>query len=103
MTRMMVMTFCGSERFDASDHKRHESAKIMTVPLIVFAVLSTIGGFIGVPIAMSSLFTDKDINVIEHILEPAIAHLPIITDHGHLSEERLLAAGSVVIALIGIG
>jgi len=103
MTRMMVMTFWGTERFDASHHKPHESPKIMTVPLIVLAVLSTIGGFIGVPVAMSSLFTDKDINVIEHILEPAIAHVPVITDHAHLREERLLAVGSVVIALIGIG
>jgi len=103
MTRMMVMTFWGSERFDKAHHHPHESPKIMTVPLIVLAILSTIGGFIGVPYAMSSLFTDKDINVIEHTLEPVIAHLPIITDHAHLSEERLLALISVAIAMLGIG
>jgi NADH-quinone oxidoreductase subunit L len=97
---MMVMTFWGTERFDAAHHHPHESPKIMTIPLIVLAVLSTIGGFIGVPYA----FVNRDINVIEHTLEPAIAHLaPVVIDHSHLSEERLLAFGSVVIALIGIG
>ena len=45
----------------------------MTVPLIVLAVLSTVGGFIGVPYALSSVFTDKDVNVIEHTLDPVVA------------------------------
>jgi NADH-quinone oxidoreductase subunit L len=99
MTRMMVMTFWGSERFDVAHHHPHESPKIMTIPLIVLAVLSTIGGFIGIPYA----FVNRDINVIDHTLEPVIAHLPVFTDHSHLTEERLLALGSVVIALIGIG
>jgi NADH-quinone oxidoreductase subunit L len=100
MTRMMVMTFFGKERFDASHHHPHESPKIMTVPLIVLAVLSTVGGFIGIPYA----FANADINVIEHTLEPVIAHLgPLVVDHSHVNEERLLALGSVVIAIIGIG
>ena len=69
MTRMMVMTFWGKERFrethDSKHRSRmhhhgpvepHESPWLMTVPLIVLAVLSTVGGFIGVPYALS-LFT----------------------------------------------
>ncbi|HKR23019.1 MAG TPA: NADH-quinone oxidoreductase subunit L, partial [Pyrinomonadaceae bacterium] len=80
MTRMMVMTFWGKERFDHSHVHPHESPKSMTIPLIVLAVLSTVGGFIGVPYAMSSLVTDKDINVIEHTLEPAIAHTPSLQE-----------------------
>jgi NADH-quinone oxidoreductase subunit L len=48
----------------------------MTVPLIVLAVLSTVGGFIGVPYALSSVFSHNDLNVIERTLEPAIAKLP---------------------------
>ena len=70
MTRMMVMTFWGKERFretarrsactKATDssrtpctvHEPHESPWIMTVPLIVLAVLSTVGGLIGVPYAL---------------------------------------------------
>jgi NADH-quinone oxidoreductase subunit L len=144
MTRMMIMTFWGEERFrqtpaehhDAEDHhgpvEPHESPWIMTVPLIVLAVLSTIGGFIGVPYALSSVFTDKDVNVIEHALEPVVAsvpaasHTPIATHeaagegtHGapgaatsaahavhsaeEISAERILAAVSVLIGLLGIG
>ncbi len=45
----------------------------MTVPLIVLAVLSTLGGLVGVPYAMSSLVGAGDVNVFEHTLEPVIA------------------------------
>ena len=103
MTRMMVMTFYGSERFDKAHHHPHESPKTMTIPLIVLAVLSTVGGFIGVPYAMSSAFTDKDVNVIEHTLEPAVHIEHAEHSHDEIVEERLLAAGSVAIALLGIG
>jgi len=93
MTRMMVMTFWGSERFrenhgdDHGNHghhgavEPHESPWLMTVPLIVLAVLSTIGGFIGVPYALSSFVTDKNINVIEKTLEPVIAQVPTPVGH----------------------
>src|SRR5882724_2220836 len=78
MTRLMVMTFWGNERFRVaqvdnlrsedehsgkpqvnnlrhSDHTPHESPLTMTIPLIVLAVLSTVGGLVGVPYALSSL------------------------------------------------
>lgn len=75
----------------------------MTIPLIVLAVLSTIGGFIGVPYAMSSLATDKDINVIEHTLEPVV-HIEHAThSHDEIVAERTLALGSIAIAALGIG
>jgi len=127
---MMVMTFWGEERFRATppidnEHEEkdehhhapvqpHESPWTMTIPLIVLAVLSTVGGFIGVPRA----FTGRDINVIEHTLEPVVAHMPpgasdahvpIATDTEHAEEthdmsgERVLAGVSVAIALLGIG
>jgi NADH-quinone oxidoreductase subunit L len=99
MTRMMVMTFWGSERFreshsdhgDTSEatkvhddahhsdhgvHEPHESPWLMTVPLIVLAVLSTVGGFIGVPYAISSMFGGHPENYIEHTLDPVIAKTP---------------------------
>ena len=92
MTRMMVMTFWGTERFreavpvadshgaDANEHhgvhEPHESPWIMTVPLIVLAVLSTIGGLIGVPYALGSLVSEHPTNYIEETLEPVISHVP---------------------------
>src|SRR6185369_9191654 len=141
MTRMMVMTFWGKERFRETheskhqepDHHHgsgepHESPWLMTVPLIVLAVLSTVGGFIGVPYALSSAFTDKNVNVLEHTLEPVVAAVPpgahgeAVAGHGettnepapvpepaptaHSSEEttaeRLLAGLSVLVGLAGI-
>ncbi|HSE23237.1 MAG TPA: NADH-quinone oxidoreductase subunit L [Pyrinomonadaceae bacterium] len=90
MTRMMVMTFWGNERFRESHaddhdshagghhgvHEPHESPWLMTAPLVILAVLSTVGGFIGVPFAMSRLVSDRNVNVIEHTLEPVVASLP---------------------------
>ncbi|MEO7538663.1 MAG: NADH-quinone oxidoreductase subunit L, partial [Pyrinomonadaceae bacterium] len=55
------------------DFKPHESPWTMTVPLIVLAVLSTLGGLVGIPYALSSAMGKGDINVFEHTLEPIIA------------------------------
>ncbi|HSS19238.1 MAG TPA: NADH-quinone oxidoreductase subunit L [Pyrinomonadaceae bacterium] len=94
MTRMMVMTFWGKERFrephdeavhsdaaaphdnahhESHVHEPHESPWSMTVPLIVLAVLSTLGGFIGMPYALSG---GRLPNYIEQTLEPVIAKVP---------------------------
>ena len=50
MFRMMFLTFFGNFRGtpDQSSHL-HESPKSMTIPLIILAVLSAVGGFIGIP------------------------------------------------------
>jgi NADH-quinone oxidoreductase subunit L len=106
MTRMMVMTFWGEERFrktgtghheehdehaDAAHHgthEPHESPWIMTVPLIVLAVLSTIGGFIGVPYALGSLFSDHPVNYIEQTLDPVVAKLPAKGVDHHEAEQN---------------
>jgi NADH-quinone oxidoreductase subunit L len=102
MTRMMVMTFWGAERFrekhldhstaaahsdagaghddahhsDHGVHEPHESPWTMTVPLIVLAVLSTFGGLMGVPYALGSFFSDHPTNYIERTLEPVISQVP---------------------------
>ena len=43
MTRLMLMTFFSKERWEDDVHP-HESPKVMTVPLIVLAALSVLGG-----------------------------------------------------------
>ena len=43
MTRLMLMTFFTEKRW-AKDVHPHESPKVMTVPLIVLAALSVLGG-----------------------------------------------------------
>jgi NADH-quinone oxidoreductase subunit L len=50
MFRMMFLTFWGSFRgTEEQKHHLHESPASMTFPLIVLAILSIVGGFIGVP------------------------------------------------------
>ena len=157
MTRLMVMTFGGTERFrepasladadeahahDAAEHghavhEPQESGWLMTAPLIVLAVLSTVGGFIGVSYALGSLVSSHPVNYLERTLDPVLASKagehaageihwlsPPPTPHDgapaasviegtassetihsaeEVSEERLLALVSVVIALAGVG
>jgi NADH-quinone oxidoreductase subunit L len=43
MTRLMLMTFFGKKRWSEGVHP-HESPKVMTIPLIVLAALSVLGG-----------------------------------------------------------
>src|SRR6266852_1964733 len=90
MTRLMVMTFWGGERFREKQqvareqerdniHARHEpreSPMSMTIPLIVLAVLSTIGGLVGVPYAISSLAGGHPENYFEKTLSPVVSAVP---------------------------
>jgi NADH-quinone oxidoreductase subunit L len=45
MTRLMLMTFFGRQRWSEEVHP-HESPKVMTVPLMVLAALSVLGGLL---------------------------------------------------------
>ncbi|WP_291404239.1 NADH-quinone oxidoreductase subunit L [Daejeonella sp.] len=50
MFRMMYLTFSGNFRGTSDqEHHLHESPASMTIPLIVLAVLSALGGIIGIP------------------------------------------------------
>ena len=117
MFRALFMTFFGQSRVDEHvAHHVHESPKIMTVPLMVLAVLSVIGGYIGVPHVLGGA------NHIHEFLapvlgggaEPAKTHAGITLisqawasggeGAGHLAAwEFPMMVISVVIALIGIG
>jgi NADH-quinone oxidoreductase subunit L len=45
MTRLMLMTFFGKERWEDGVHP-HESPKVMTIPLMVLGALSLLGGLL---------------------------------------------------------
>jgi NADH-quinone oxidoreductase subunit L len=50
MFRLVCMTFFGNSRVDHEvEHHIHESPSVMTVPLMILATLSVIGGWVGVP------------------------------------------------------
>ncbi|HLL13726.1 MAG TPA: NADH-quinone oxidoreductase subunit L [Pyrinomonadaceae bacterium] len=65
---------------DEDDHAHHhgpvtphESPWTMTVPLVVLAILSTFGGLVGVPYALSGGAFN---NYFEHALEPVVKRAP---------------------------
>lgn len=51
MSRLFVLTFRGTERFreETHGHDPHESPWVMTVPLVVLAALSIVGGLLDLP------------------------------------------------------
>jgi len=84
---------------DSHGHGVHESSWIMLFPLVVLAILSVIGGWIGVPAALGGH------NEIEHFLEPvfgspdaAVEATTAVASHGL---ELGLAAVSVLTAALG--
>jgi NADH-quinone oxidoreductase subunit L len=117
MFRALFMTFFGESRVDEHvAHHIHESPKIMTVPLMILAVLSIIGGYIGIPHVLGGANHIHDFlaPVLGGGAEPAKAHAGITLlsqawasggeSGGHsASLEIFMMAVSVVIALIGIG
>jgi NADH-quinone oxidoreductase subunit L len=54
MFRLYTLTFTGSFRgTHDQEHHLHESPAAMTIPLIVLAILSVIGGYVGMPAVIS--------------------------------------------------
>src|SRR5216117_4006526 len=75
MFRLVFMTFFGRSRVDHEvEHHIHESPKTMTVPLMILAVLSVIGGWIGWPAVLggSNRF-QKFLNPVTHDRSPAFS------------------------------
>jgi NADH-quinone oxidoreductase subunit L len=94
MFRLLFLTFFGECRAD--EHTRehvHESPPSMTLPLVVLAVLSIVGGYVGLP---EVLGRDR----FGEFLAPVVGPVP----HGHGSHalEWALMAVSVAIGLSGI-
>jgi NADH-quinone oxidoreductase subunit L len=81
-------------------HGIHESPWIMTLPLAVLALLSVVGGWIGIPAALGGS------NRFEHFLDPVFAATaPVASavnaDQVSFGLERGLAVVSVLVALAG--
>ncbi|HUF09909.1 MAG TPA: NADH-quinone oxidoreductase subunit L [Rhodothermales bacterium] len=103
MTRVLVLTFHGKERWPHSDTIRpHESPSSMTLPLWALGVLSVVGGYVGLP----AVIGHGEYNWIHHwlgapyggpVAEPAMA------GHGvPVSIEWMLIALGGLIAIAGV-
>lgn len=49
VARMLALTFFGPPKYDASHVHPHESPPAMTTPLVLLAILSIVGGWVGLP------------------------------------------------------
>jgi NADH-quinone oxidoreductase subunit L len=87
MFRLYFLTFEGKARFGHDKHP-HESPALMTIPLMVLAVLSAIGGFIGIP----ALFSGEGGNRFENWLEPVFksASFKVATEGIYSSFDEIL-------------
>jgi NADH-quinone oxidoreductase subunit L len=99
MFRLVTLTFEGEPRFSTKknghEHLPHEAPKTMTIPLIFLAILSIVGGLVGIP----------HWSGIEHWLDPVFAPAQeklLMSDHGFDWVEILLMVISIVIAVAGI-
>jgi len=101
MFRLHFLIFNGTARFDESKLHPHESPNVMTTPLVILAILSAIGGFIGIPAIFSGEHGNIFHNWMAPIFKPAELKLVYYGTHTHF-EEILLMAISVAGALTGI-
>ncbi|HBW79400.1 MAG TPA: NADH-quinone oxidoreductase subunit L [Sphingobacterium sp.] len=94
MFRMLFMTFSGTFRgTEEQKHHLHESPKSMTVPLIVLAILSVIGGVINLPAVLGGNHWLEDF--LTPVFSEGKAIMPA-THHLEHSTEYLLMGISVV-------
>jgi NADH-quinone oxidoreductase subunit L len=108
MFRLIFLTFHGQSRVDHEvEHHIHESPKSMLIPLVILAVLSVVGGWIGIG------------GRFERFLEPVVARhyevlavspslpaqqpLETTSETSRSGNEIGLMDASVAIALAGIG
>lgn len=91
MFRLMYLTFFRDFRgTEEQKHHLHESPSLITIPLIVLAVLATIGGLINLPGS----------NWLNHYLEPILATKP--AHHALGNEDYMLMGIALTGALVGI-
>jgi NADH-quinone oxidoreductase subunit L len=110
MFRLWFKTFWGPEKFNhhadthdhdhghaAHSHAPHESLWIMLGPLVILAILSVIGGWVGIPVAFGG--NDRA----EHFLQP-IFNAGVVETVSNVAIHRLeliLAVVSVLTAVLG--
>jgi NADH-quinone oxidoreductase subunit L len=101
MFRLVYLTFFGKFRGPKqAEHHVHESPKTMTVPLVVLATLSVVGGYIGLPHALGGQ------NWFGQWLEPVVqssgAHTEVIVQESTAGTEYVVMLLSVIVAVVGL-
>lgn len=96
MFRLYAMTFLGKFRGTAEQQQHlHESPSAMTIPLVVLAVLSVIGGFVGIPEVLA-----HNAHALQQFLAPVFAESAKLAPPHHLEHSTELIMMGVVTALV---
>lgn len=97
MFRLYTLTFLGQFRgTHEQEHHLHESPWQMTFPLIVLAILSVVGGWVGIP----EVFAEHA-HSLEHFLAPIFAESAKLAEQHHLSaSQEYLMMGASTAAII---
>ncbi len=104
MFRLLFLTFFGASRLSAERAAHvHESPRVMTLPLAILALLSVVGGWVGLPPVLGPHLLGGPEG---GFLGPVFAdlhHVPSAGHGGHLSHaaEWALMGTSTLVALAG--
>ncbi|MES2744121.1 MAG: NADH-quinone oxidoreductase subunit L, partial [Bdellovibrionota bacterium] len=96
--RMLTQTFWGTAR---SGIHGHESPWIMTLPLVILAVLATLGGLLGVPHEMGHWFGIEHSHLLSEWLNPVVQQVQISAESAPMPE-ILVSAIAVAVAVFGL-
>jgi NADH-quinone oxidoreductase subunit L len=100
MFRLVYLTFKGNFRGSDETKKHiHESPAIMTTPLVILAILSVIGGFMGLPAVLG--FTNQFATYLSHITDASKDLLPHAHYLSHVTEYALIAT-AIIAAIAAI-
>ena len=100
MFRLYYLVFTGECRADHHTREQiHESGGWIVLPLVVLAVLSVVGGLVGLPDAYGELAGVPQSNSLHYFLQP-VAPSPV--HHVEASVEFGLAAVTTGVGLLGI-
>jgi NADH-quinone oxidoreductase subunit L len=102
MFRLVFLTFFGESRVPHDvEHHIHESPRSMTVPLMILALLSVVGGWIGWPESLGG--SDHFAKFLDPVIARHAEVIAAVPEATQYTTEYELMAVSVLVALVGIG
>ena len=96
MFRLLFLTFFGNFRgTEEQKHHLHESPISMTLPLVVLAILSVVGGFLNLPHFLGERTSQKLAHWLHPIYVPGIAHPEV-----EFGTEMILLAFTIIMVIV---
>jgi NADH-quinone oxidoreductase subunit L len=103
MFRLIFLTFFGKPRYDEHKVHVHESPRSMTVPLILLAILSIIGGWVAAPHLVNRPdYFSNFLNPVFAAYAPVAPPVPEPSESAGITLLHALTGWPVIIALLGL-